>query len=41
MFMVFMMLFYAFWICDSEDGIHNEFGSDVIWCGSTIIYVII
>jgi len=21
-----------FCICDSEDGIHNEFGSDVTWC---------
>jgi hypothetical protein len=21
-----------FWICDFEDGIHNEFGSDVTWC---------
>jgi uncharacterized membrane protein YecN with MAPEG domain len=21
-----------FWICDSEDRIHNEFGSDVTWC---------
>ncbi len=21
-----------FWICDYEDGIHNEFESDVYWC---------
>jgi hypothetical protein len=30
--MLIMTSWKRFWICDYEDKIHNEFGSDVILC---------